>query len=412
MKILSVEKYYFVTGGASRVFFETNELLEKKGHQVIPFAGKYPQNFETNFSKYFVPRFTKFSGDNSRKVTLLQKIKAYFDAIYAFDVKRSVNKLLNDEKPDIAHLHTILYQISPSIIRVLKQHSIPVVQTLHDFIPVCATRYLYSNGEICERCKNSKYYNILLQNCYNKNFLTSFMSFSATIMHRLLKLYPDKVNLFIAPSKFLKNKMIEFGIPGKKIIHISHFIPASKFPSPNYNHKNYFLFAGYLVKQKGIYTLLEAMKKIKKGRLIIAGRGPERENIENFVKKNNLKNVEIIGFLNDKDLYQIIRNAMFVVFPSEGYETFGMGILESYMLGKPVIASDIGAYPEVVIPYETGLLFQHGNYGDLAEKIKVLIENEEMRKIMGKNARDFATENFNENIYYEKLINIYESLIK
>lgn len=412
MKILSVEKYYLITGGASRVFFETNALLERKGHQVIPFTGKYPQNFESNFAKYFVPRHTEFSDDDTIKMPLLQKIKMYFDAMYAMDVKRSIKRLVNEIKPDIAHLHTILYQISPSIISSLKKQGIPIVQTMHDFAPLCATYHCFSKGRICERCKGGKYYHILLQNCYRNNFRASFMAFSAQVIHRLFKLYPDKVDLFISPSKFLKNKMIEWGMPGEKIIHIPHFISHRKFPMSKYKSKNYFIFAGYLAKHKGIYTLLQAMRRIVNGRLKIYGRGPEKINIEKFIYNNNLKNVELCGFLNINELSKIIKDSIFCIFPSECYETFGMVILESYIVGKPVIVSDIGAYPELVIPGKTGLLFEHGNAENLSEKIKLLLENPDLCIEMGRNAREFVLENFNEELYYERLITAYQGLLE
>jgi glycosyltransferase involved in cell wall biosynthesis len=412
MKILTAEKYHFVAGGASRVFLETNRLLEKYGHQVIPFTGGYSKNFASPYSRYFVPRFTMFSGEDEGPATIPQMAKAYADALYAFDVARSIDRLIAEQKPEVAHLHTILYQLSPSLITRLSRAGIPVVQTLHDFNLVCASRYLYTGGRICERCRGRRYHQALIQNCCNGNRLVSLMSFSAMTFHALFHLYPGRVDLFISPSRFLRTKMIAWGLSPKRIIHINHFLPSDGFSGTGGGSGDYFVFAGYLVRQKGIYTLLKAMTKIRGGRLLIAGRGPERAGVEAFIREHGLKNVELVGFLGRDAYADLLGKAKFVVFPSECYETFGMGILEAYLLGKPVVASDLGAYPELVRPNETGLLFEPGNAGDLAGKIEALLRDDGWTEAMGRAARFIAVRDYNEDLHYRELMGVYERLTR
>ena len=408
MKILTAEKYYFVAGGASRVFLETNKLLEKHGHQVIPFTGRYAKNSPTPYSRYFVPRFTMFSGEDEGRATAAQMAKAFADSLYAFDVAKSIDRIAAELKPDVAHLHTILYQLSPSLITRLSRAKIPVVQTLHDFNLVCASRYLYTGGRICERCKGRRFHQALIQNCCNGNRLVSLMSFSAMTFHALFHLYPGRVDLFISPSRFLRTKMIDWGLSPKRIVHIDHFLPASKFSKAPSGSEDYFVFAGYLVRQKGIYTLLKAMTRIRGGRLLLAGRGPERAGVEAFIRDHSLKNVELVGFLGEEAYADVLGKAKFVVFPSECYETFGMGILEAFLLGKPVIASNLGAYPELVRPNETGLLFEPGNADDLADKITRLLRDDGEAEAMGRAARAAAVRDYNEDLHYQKLMRVYE----
>ena len=410
MKIVSVEKYYFTTGGASRVFFETNRLLEERGHQVIPFTGRYPQNLPSAYADYFVPRFTMFSGEETGRATPAQMLKAFADAVYAVDAARAVDRIVADHKPDLAHLHTILYQLSPSVIERFKRARIPVVQTLHDFSLGCASRYLYVDGAICERCRRHRYHHILLRNCCNKSLPVSLMSFTAKAVHALFHLYPGKVDLFIAPSAFVKTKMIEWGLPERKIVHIDHFLPAPPGPEPDGGHDDYILYAGYLVRQKGVYTLLKAMAKVRGVRLLIAGRGPERDGMAAFIRSHNLGNIEFAGFLSGPDLTRAIHRCRFLVFPSECYETFGMGVLEAFLAGKPVVASDLGALPELVAPGERGDLFEPGNPDDLAAKVEALFRDEDRTRVMGRAARAFAVNNYNQDSYYEKLMSVYRRL--
>jgi glycosyltransferase involved in cell wall biosynthesis len=409
MRILAAEKYYFVTGGASRVFFETNRLLEERGHEVLPFSGAYPENFATPFAKHFVPRFTLFSGGGPERASAAGMLKAFADAVYARDVAKSVRRLVDDHRPDVAHLHTILYQLSPSLIETLKSRGVPVVQTLHDFSLYCASRYLYAGGAICEECRGGRYHRVLLRNCCNGNRLLSLMSFSAKAAHSLFGLYPGKVDLFIAPSRFLRDKMVSWGLPARRIETIGHFLPAASTAPAADDHDGSILYAGYLVRQKGIFTLLRAMAQLPRLRLVVAGRGPEAPAVSAAVRDLGLGNVELAGFLRGEDLARAVRRASLLVFPSESYETFGMGILEAYLAGKPVVASNLGAYPELVDHGKRGgLLFRAGSARDLAAKIDALSRDEEGRRALGAAGRDHALRLHNPDLHYGLLMSAYE----
>jgi glycosyltransferase involved in cell wall biosynthesis len=416
MNILAAEKYHFVTGGASRVFFETNRLLESRGHSVAPFTGGYPENLPTPYAKYFVPRFTMFSGDGGGRpdrAPAAGMLKAFVDAIYARDVAAAARRIVADFRPDVAHLHTILYQLSPSLIETLKALGVPVVQTLHDFSLVCGSRYLFTGGAVCERCRRRRYHHILLRNCCNGNRLLGLMCFSAKLAHSLFRLYPGKVDLFIAPSRFVRDKMIAWGLPARRIETIGHFLPASAAAAdPADDHDGSILFAGYLIRQKGIFTLLAAMARVPRLRLRIAGRGPEGAAVEAAIRRLGLTNVEMLGFLRGEDLERAVRRAAFLVFPSESYETFGMGILEAHLAGKPVVASDLGAYPELVEDGKRGgLLFAPGNPADLAAKLETLARDDGLRRELGRSGREHALRAHGPDTHYDQLLSAYERVI-
>jgi len=136
------------------------------------------------------------------------------------------------------------------------------------------------------------------------------------------------------------------------------------------------------------------MKKVKNGRLKILGSGSEKDNIKKYIKRENIRNVELCGFLKDNDLNQTVREFVFTVFPSEWYENSPMVKYESNILGKPVIGSNIGTIPELIIPNETGLFFEAGDSDDIAEKINFFIDNPDSTVKMSKNAKEFELENF------------------
>ncbi len=99
--------------------------------------------------------------------------------------------------------------------------------------------------------------------------------------------------------------------------------------------------------------------------------------------------------------------SVFVVVPSVCYENCPLSILESFALGKPVIASQIGGIPELVEDHKTGLLFKAGDAKNFAEKIEWLIKRPEEIARMGQKAQDVIKEKFNSEKHYDKLMKIY-----
>ena len=274
MKILQVNKFYFPKAGTERYVFELTKLLESKGHEVIPFAMKDKRNLKNYFNKYFVSNV-----DLSKPKIRPSGFKNIGRIIYSQEAKRKVEDLIKKTKPDIVHIHNIYHQISPSILPVFKKYNIPVVQTLHDFKLICPSYKLFSKGTVCERCKKHKYYNAVSQKCSKDSTLYGCVLALEMYIHKMLKIYEKNVDIFICPSQFVKNKMIEWGIDNKKLIVISHFVSLSKF-EPNYENQGYILYFGRLTEEKGVDVLLKAMKDFPKLKLKIIGEGPEKKNLE------------------------------------------------------------------------------------------------------------------------------------
>ena len=169
MKILMIDKYYFIKGGAERCFFELKQLLESRGHKVVPFSMKHPKNFPSKYTPYFVENIDFNPSSFIQKVyTGIQSIERI---IYSKQAQDRIRKLIRKTKPDIAHLHMIDHQISPSILSVLKNEGIPVVQTVHTYKPICPNYRLYNErrGEICEKCINGSYYHAILTRCHKNS---------------------------------------------------------------------------------------------------------------------------------------------------------------------------------------------------------------------------------------------------
>ncbi|MBE0427551.1 MAG: glycosyltransferase family 4 protein [Nitrospirae bacterium] len=402
MKILIAHNWYFVGGGADRVFFETAKLLEEHGHEVIPFSMKDSRNYDSVYKEYFVDEI-----DYSRIKPSPGNLKTALNMIYSFEAKKKIDALIQKTKPDIAHLHNIYGRLTPSILYATKKNKIPAVMTLHDYKLICPAYDMTSNGKPCERCKGGRFYNAFIRKCVKESYLASLVYATESFVHSLLRTYEKNISYFIAPSLFLKNKMIEFGVPEKKIEYIPNFINGKVDYSSN-TKDDYFLYIGKLLHMKGVLTLLRAVKDIKKSNLYIAGDGELRRELEGYAKKNKMNNTKFLGHLGREEIFKVLSGTRFVVLPTECYENAPLAVLEAFVFGKPVIGANIGGIPEMVVDGETGLLFEAGNVKDLREKIDYLLSDPERISEMGKKARDKIQKEYNPELHYQRLMELYK----
>lgn len=405
MKILLVNKFLYAKGGDAISTLNTGRLLSKKGHRVFYWGMDHPKNQEFSHRDLFVP-FINYD----KRAGPVSSLREALNILYSFDARKKIEKLITIEKPDIVHLNNFAHQISPSILDVLTKHNIPTVMTLHDYKLICPRYTMFSNGKLCERCKDGKYFWCFLKKCTKNSYSKSLLNtIEMYLHHRLLHIY-DKINVLIATSNFLREKHSEMGFRGK-IFYLPNFIFVEDY-TPLYEYKEkYIVYFGRLSQEKGLFTLLKAVKGLDI-QLKIIGIGPLREALMQKAKKEGLDNVVFKGYMRGEVLKNEIRLSMASTVPSEWYEPFGLTILESFALGKPVIGSRIGGIPELVKDGKTGYLIEPGNADHLRNKIIKLCQDKERIVEMGKNARRFAEENFNSENYYKRLMEIYQMAIE
>lgn len=398
MKILFANKYFFINGGSERVFFYERKYLLDKGHQVIDFSMHDFRNFPSSFSDYFVSNI-----DYHNTKGFKEKIKQGASFIHSQEATNKIENLICIEKPQIAHLHNIYHQLTPSIIPILKRQNVKVVLTLHDGKLICPSYTMLNNGKICTICKGKYFWRPLTQNC-QKSLTQSALLVAEAFLHKLKKSY-DFVDIFIAPSQFMA-KLVEARVPPKKIRILLNGIDIHEF-TPTYQDNKYGLYFGRLSNEKGIETLLKAHETIKNSfQLKVVGQGPLEKKLAVDYPK-----VDFLGYKSGNDLKDIIARSSFVVVPSECYENCSMAILEAMAMGKPVIASNIGGIPEQVLNFKTGILFEKGNIDELAAKMKLLYKDKSLRITMGKAARDRVVQKFSIDKHCNNLLKIYNSLI-
>lgn len=401
MRVLLVNKFHWNKGGSEKYYFELGELLKQHGHEVAYFSMEDEKNIKTENKEYFVP---KFDLNNSSKLKAL-------DVIYNKENEKIMEKALDEFKPDVVHLNNFQRQLSASIIKPIKKRNIPIVFTAHDVQAICPAITMMDNDKNpCELCMKGKYINCIKKSCNKGSKLKSALGAIEGYYYRNQKIYTDKIDYIITPSEFYRTKFIEDGINPNKIQAIHNSIEMNDY-NVETKDDGYALYFGRLSKEKGILNLINAFAKCNKGNLYIAGEGPEKENIEKIIKENKIEDrVKLLGFLNKEQMTDVTRKCKFVVVPSIWYENCPYSVLETLAIGKPIIGSNMGGIPELVIDNENGFIYN--TVDELAQKMNLLFEDEELVNKFSKKSKELAKQNYNREVYYNKLKQIYDKVIK
>lgn len=409
MKVLQINNCHFPRGGADVVYLNTGNLLEKNGNEVYYFSIKNELNEKNNFNKYFVDEV------NFLRLSLFKKILNFFRFFYSVESSLKLSKLLNDFSPDIAHVHLYKGGLTPSILKVLKQEKIPILITLHDYGLLDPHNLLLDgNLKISERCINGSAFNCVKDKSNRNSYLLSLVSTLEYIFHINFYPFSEYFDTIVCVSKFSKNLHLKSHKFNLSIDHLYNFSPlANILFETQKNNSEYILYFGRLSKEKGIKTLIKAVEKIDhKIVLKIVGTGILKDELENYIKNNNINNITLLGFKKGIELHDLIKKSKYVIVPSEWYENNPMTVIESYCFGVPVIGSRIGGIPEIIEEGKTGFTYEMGNIDDLVRVLKKGINLNECDYLKLKNnARNFAKNNFSPANHYKELIKLYSKTI-
>lgn len=401
MKILMINKFLYPKGGDAICTLRTGQLLMSKGHHVSYWGMGHRENPRYAYDSYFMP-YADYYGH----LGISDRIRMSANILYSFEAMQRLDKRMKIDKPDIVHLNNIAHQLSPSILNVISSHNIPSVMTMHDYKLVCPTYRLLSRNKPCRSCINGRYYNCLFKRCTKDSLLKSLLNTVEMYLHHSILHIYNKINVFIAPSRFIMRIMRDMGFRNE-MVYLPNFINLKSY-KPNYMYEERSVaYIGRLSQEKGIVTLIRAMKNIN-ATLKIIGDGPMRNTLQLLADEEEIRNVNFLGYKTGDELEKEIKAALFLVVPSEWYENNPLSIIEAFAFGKPVIGSRIGGIPELVLDDETGYTFEPGNASDLRRKIMRLLDSREAIIRMGNNARNLVKEYNNPQKYYGDLMSIYK----
>lgn len=406
MKILMVQTFHFLRGGDSTYMFNLTRLLEEHGHEVVHFAMRHPQNLPCPQEAYFTreidfPALLERSSPAAAWAVLSR-------SIHNREARRAIARLAGDARPDIAHLHNIHGHLTTSILRPLCARGIPVVWTCHDCRLVCPNSSFLCRGELCERCLPRRYWHAVLRRCKKGSLAASAVAALTSAWDRMTGV-PRRVDRFVTPSRFVAGRLAAGRIDPRRIVPIPNFVDLG--PVETVPEGDYCLYFGRLLHEKGIDTLIRAMGALERGRLLIAGEGPLREELGRLAERVAPGRVEFCGFRTGARLRALIAGAQFVVVPSRWYENLPFSVMEAMAAGRAVVAADIGGIPEMVDDGVTGLLYPVGDEQALRGRLERLFGDPPLRRAMGARGREKAERLYGRERHYERILQVYREVL-
>ncbi|MBN3805823.1 glycosyltransferase family 4 protein [Paraburkholderia sp. Ac-20336] len=393
--ILNVSQNFFIKGGSDSYFLSLGELLAQRGHGVVPFCARSEKDLPSEWSKFF-PAAADFEAPSVMDVARFH---------YSQAAKRNLRSLLSVRQFDVAHLHIYYGKLTGSILPVLKDAGIPIVQTVHDYKLICPVYTCSRDGKPCELCHGRDYWHALVHRCNRGSYLRSAISTSEAYVSRWLGSV-DAIDRFVAVSRFFAAKMQANGIDANRITVVPNFVHLEQFV-PQSEAGRYMVYFGRIERSKGIGTLIEAFRQLPDVPLVIVGEGSFLADARALAAAS--PNIRFTGFKSGSELYSLVGGSAAAILPAEAYENCPISILESFSCGRPVIGSNIGGIPELIEHGEDGYVFEPRDVPSLKHYVEK-IWAQRGRNDMGRAARRKAEQQFSADVHYRRIRDVYESL--
>jgi glycosyltransferase involved in cell wall biosynthesis len=386
VRVLVAHNYYQQPGGEDVVFSAETELLEQHGHTVYKYT------------------------EHSNRISGLTKFDVALKSLWSLQTSRTFEEIVEEFRPDVAHFHNTFPLISPSAYYACARQNIPVVQTLHNYRLLCPAATFFRDQMVCEDClKKTPPFPGIVHGCYRQSRVQTAVVATMLTVHRWKRTWSEKVDVYIALTDFARNKFIQGGLPAEKIVVKPNFVSLNTTHTKS--DRNYALFVGRLSPEKGITTLIRTWQRLNYIPLKIAGSGVLLNELKSYLTHENLNYIDFLGHCTREQIVALMRNALFLILPSEWYENFPVTIAEAFACGLPVITSKLGSMQEIVEDGKTGLHFEPGNITDLASKVAWAWNHRTEMETMGENARKEYEAKYTPQRNYGMLMEIYNKAI-
>jgi glycosyltransferase involved in cell wall biosynthesis len=402
MRVLLVNKFFRPGAGAETSFLHTRRLLQDRGHDVIDFAMRDDANLPSPYASFFAPP-RSYASD----VPLRERAAHALSSVYSPAARRAIARLLDAHRPDVAHLHNVYHQLTLSIVDELASRRVPIVLTMHDWKIACPAYTLFTDGEVCRRCPTGNVASAVRHRCVKSSTAASAIAAAEAIVAHRRGSY-DKVQRFIAPSRFAIGVAALAGVSETKVAHIPNFLPDDELnvTTRGDDAGAQLLYAGRLESTKGIRNLLAAFARVRTpATLRIAGRGELVEEVLTAAATD--PRISYLGQLPRDDLYAEIDAARAVVLPSLYEDNGPLIILEAQARAKAMIVTDRGGPPEFVRHEETGLVVDPAAPSSLAAAMERLAGDAELARALGARAQQDVRREHSAARHYELLTRTY-----
>lgn len=417
MRIIVCNKYFFVTGGPERYLFGLMRELERQGHEMIPFSVNATRNETTLYSPYFVSSPVgrdRYSAQLTHtKTSLVDKARMAGRAFYSREAYHKLRRLIRDTHADVVYMLNFTSYLSPSIIDAAYDAHVPSIMRLSSFDLLCANNHFLRNGQICTDCLTGGKYHGIIHRCTGHSLTASLARVGAMYYHDMIEVY-RRVDAFVAPATFMREKLIEGGFPAERIYHIPTFVDSERYQPRLQGTPDggYTLYFGRISPDKGVRVLVEAYGLLGPDTppLVLMGfaEPDEKKRLERRCAELGLANVHFLDPRQGDEMISVVQRARCVVVPSMWFDNTPNTIYEAFACGRPVIATNIGSLPEQVIDGVTGLLFELGDPKGLARQLARLLNDPALADELGANALNRVRTEYSTELHTQRLLKLFK----
>lgn len=390
MHILLAHNYYgsAAPSGENQVFEAERGLLRQRGHTVS--------------------EFTRHS-DEIRGQGVWGAVKGACAVPWNPWSVVAIRRAVDAFQPAVVHVHNTFPLISPSIFQAVGARAARVL-TLHNYRLFCPAAIPMRAGRVCTDCLDRhSVWPALRHGCYRNSRLATLPLAANVALHRMLRTWTRQVDAFIALTDFQRERMIAAGLPGERVHVKPNFYPGHPATIPWTERRPSVVFAGRLTAEKGVTALVRAwlLWGAAAPELRIVGDGELRDPLERLAATVPDTPIRFLGQLSGDAAQAEIARACLLVLPSEGFETFGLVILEAFAFGTPAAVSAIGPLPSIVRDGENGVVFAPGDPTALLATVRGLWESPAELERLARGARQSFETRYTEEANYRMLMEIY-----
>ncbi len=417
MRISLINYRYFVSSGPERYMFGVKDLLEERGHEIVPFSVRYRRNLPTPWDRYFVP---PIAGDDEvmfrqHSWTPASVRRALERAFYSREVYDALSRQLREARPDVAYVLHYMRKLSPAVLTALHDHGVPIVVRFSDFAMVCPQQHMVRDDRVCELCVGRRPWPSVRYRCVQGSLGASAVNALAMEWARR-RGYFDLVDAFVAPSEIMRQKMIEGGLPGRRIHRLATFVKAREARSCSRRERR-ICYVGRIERIKGLDVLLDALEVLhgrgagRDTEVVVAGdlSTPSGEAMLARLQRRPIPGVTLAGQLDEAAVFELLQSSLVSVVPSLWYENMPNSLLESLACGTPVIASDLGSMHDILAGSGAGILFPVGDPVGLADALQEALK-EPCAEEMGVCAQRLVREEHDPARHADALVDLLRSV--
>jgi glycosyltransferase involved in cell wall biosynthesis len=416
MRILIANKYYFMRGGAERLLFNTQAILEAHGHTVVPFAIRFARNEATPAARYFVE---PPAGENALELEQFRigprtLPRLMLTALYSPQAKTRIREAIRRERIDLVYMLNISNYISPSIVDGAHREGVPAVQGVVDYNLVCPNATFNRPAkDRCLDCFPGRYWHGVAHRCVGGSFGASAMRAAVMFFDDAIRVF-HRVDAFVCLTPFMREVLARRGFDAARLHVALTPIEAARY-DVGADDDGTFLYVGRLSREKGVDVLVRAasLMRSKQSRIVVIGELDSDYAARCVAQARGAAGarVEVLGPRYGDEMLGFLRRCRATVMPSRCIDNLPNALLESFACGKPVVGSNYKGISVVVRDGENGLLFQPGNAHDLATKLDALAADPERARRFGAAGRRLVEQEHSPERHYERLMAAFDAAL-